>query len=277
MKTTGYYSIEGTSLILGFQGIFNEKSILEAEKFMKSDLIPSVQRDACNWVVFDLERCTDYEHSFMRAAVKMNSVLKKENKSLGISNASKNLCQVIYEAGLSSVLKMVTRGGQAPVEGAMSTPKMDVTFLNPFIDGAMETLKIQCSTEATPGVPFLKTKQFHDDVDIAGVIGLKSPSFRGSIALCFPEKTFLEMMSAMLGEEFRVISKDLEDGAGELLNIIFGQAKKKLMEKNYRVDQAIPTIVKRLDEKIGQLTPEPTVVIPFQTPRGAFHIQIGLE
>src|SRR4051794_18484697 len=99
----------------------------------------------------------------------------------------------------------------------METQKLDVNFINPFIEGAIETLKVQCSFVAKAGRPFLKGKGPEIKTDIAAVIGLTSAAFNGSVAICFPEVVFLGMMERMLGEKYAAITQDLEDGASELL------------------------------------------------------------
>jgi hypothetical protein len=48
-------------------------------------------------------------------------------------------------------------------------------------------------------------------------------------------------MGKMLGEEFKAITQDLQTGAAELLNIIFGSAKVVLNEQGYAIQKAIPT------------------------------------
>jgi chemotaxis protein CheX len=156
-------------------------------------------------------------------------------------------------------------------------PKVDVNFINPFIEGAVETLKVQCSFTARSGKPFLKGKGPQLKTDIAAVIGLTSQSFKGSVAICFPEEVFLMVMERMLGEKYSTITKELEDGASELLNIIFGQAKKVLNQKGYAIEKAIPTIIKGSDIAIKHLTPSPTIVLPFETEVGIFQIEIATQ
>ncbi len=159
----------------------------------------------------------------------------------------------------------------------MELPKVDVNFINPFIEGAVETLKVQCSFTARSGKPFLKGKGPQLKTDIAAVIGLTSQSFKGSVAICFPEEVFLMVMERMLGEKYSTITKELEDGASELLNIIFGQAKKVLNQKGYAIEKAIPTIIKGSDIAIKHLTPSPTIVLPFETEVGIFQIEIATQ
>lgn len=156
------------------------------------------------------------------------------------------------------------------------TYKMDVQFIQPFIDGAVETLKIQCRVSASAGAPFLKKKGQDAPVDIAGQIGIASEHFRGSISLCFPKKTFLGVMGKMLDEDYRMMTEELEDGAGELMNIIFGFAKRELNQKGYELPKAIPAVIR--GHRLNQLKPAgPVIVLPFESEMGQFQIEIGVE
>src|SRR5271170_5183018 len=122
--------------------------------------------------------------------------------------------------------------------------QLDVRFFKPFVEGAINTLQTQCSLPVSSGKPFLKGQQPQPDFAIAGVIGITSASFNGTITLCFPEKVFLGAMSKMLGEEFTEITQGLQDGVAELLNIIFGQAKIVLNQQGHSIQKAIPTVVR---------------------------------
>jgi CheY-specific phosphatase CheX len=121
---------------------------------------------------------------------------------------------------------------------------IDLKFIKTFIDTTRETLKTVCEMETTILKPFLKGKEKVEPADIAGVIGVNSTPFTGTIALCFPEKTFLPVISNMLREECREINADVEDGASELLNIIFGRTKLTLNKNGYDLEKAIPSVVR---------------------------------
>ena len=155
--------------------------------------------------------------------------------------------------------------------------KLDVNFINPFIEGAIQTLKLQCSFPTTAGKPFLKGSGPEIKIDIAAVIGLTSKAFNGSVAICFPQKIFLTIMEKMLGEKYTVITAELEDGASELLNIIFGHAKKELNTKGYAIEKAIPTIIRGSDMSVKHLTSSPTLVLPFDSEAGTFHIEVATQ
>lgn len=161
----------------------------------------------------------------------------------------------------------------------MGLPKLDTNFLRPFFEGTAETLSVQCSVKVKAGKPFPKTPENMKGVqtDLAAIIGLTSSSFNGSIALCFPDATFLKVMGGMLGEDFEEIDEDLEDGAGELLNIIFGFAKRVLNDKGYDIEKAIPSVVKGKDVKLQHLTEATAIIVPFASEAGKFHIEIVID
>jgi CheY-specific phosphatase CheX len=81
----------------------------------------------------------------------------------------------------------------------------------------------------------------------------------------------------MLGETYEELTKDLEDGAAELLNIIFGQAKVGLNEKGYKISKAIPTIIRGESLRMRHSSLQPTMKIPFTSAAGSFVIEIVVE
>ena len=85
-------------------------------------------------------------------------------------------------------------------------------------------------------------------------------------------------MSKALKEEFTEVNDSLEDGASEILNMIFGGARTALDKLgDYKVVMNIPTIVKGDNVNIDFLTPTPALILKFNTECGQFHIQIGIE
>lgn len=152
----------------------------------------------------------------------------------------------------------------------------DVQFINPFIDGALQTLKVQCQVEARPGKVHRK-EATAPEIDIAGIIGLASPAFKGTISIGFPAATFLAVMGRMLGERYETITPEVQDGAGELMNIVFGVAKRVLNEKGYAIEKALPSVVVGKGMNVVHVSQAPTIVVPFETDVGPFRIEITLE
>jgi chemotaxis protein CheX len=158
---------------------------------------------------------------------------------------------------------------------APSATIVDVDFINPFIDATLKTIEIQCSLSAQAGKAFIKGSVVQDRIDIAAVIALTSSAFSGSVAICFPKQVFLGLMTRMLGETYSEITADVQDGASELLNITFGQAKVILNEKGYELQKAIPTIVLGENISVKHMTRTATIVLPFESDLGKFYIEVA--
>lgn len=233
-------------------------------------------------VVLDFHKKYSIDFKAIRALGPMGIELRKQNRPLYFMGASKNIKNFMRDMGLSSLIKYSDNlediTSDCISNEVEASKKLNVDFVNPFISGAIETLKVQCFMDCHPLKTILKENLVDpQSCDIAGVIGITSREFTGSIAICFPKKVFLGAMSQMLGESYTEISKDLEDGAGELLNIIFGYAKKILNERSFAIEKAIPTVVRGTSLEIKHLSNSKTLVVPFETTFGLFYIEIGIE
>ncbi len=157
-------------------------------------------------------------------------------------------------------------------------PTVDVGFINPFIEGTRITLETQANTPIQVGKPYVKKANESLPMDIAGVISLTNPSFTGSIALCFTSAVFLKIYENMVGEKHDKITPELQDAAGELLNIIFGRAKTILNDtKGHTLEKAIPTILAGDNLNVRHTSTSAVIVLPFESSAGVFHIEIVIE
>jgi chemotaxis protein CheX len=80
-------------------------------------------------------------------------------------------------------------------------------------------------------------------VDCMSVLGLKSTQLQGTIAIGFPKQTFLGILKTMLGEDHTDIDATNSDASGEILNIIYGDLRKKINSLGYDFQPAIPSTV----------------------------------
>jgi len=228
-------------------------------------------------IVLDFDKKFTIKQDSLRGLGALALDLRKKFKRLYLYHVEKELIDVTIGMGLNELLIELHDLKDLVVHIPKKKASVDVNFLNPFIEGAIKTIKIQCDIDCIPGKPAVKTESFNHPIDIAGVIGISSKGFIGSIAICFPQQTFLAIMSKMLGEEFEEIDSELEDGAGELLNIIFGHAKKVLNQTGHSLDKAIPTVVRGTDLKVRHITGHACFIIPFKTEYGSFFIEVSAE
>jgi chemotaxis protein CheX len=155
---------------------------------------------------------------------------------------------------------------------------MNVQLLKPFIDGTIHTMKVQLKVDVKVGKPYLKSAgQTKPRVDIAGIVGIMSTGLKGNICLCFPEATFLAAMERMLGEKYPSISEEIADGAGELMNMIFGFAKRVLNDGGNDLQKALPSVITGENIRITQKNNHTVIVLPFESEIGAFQLELGID
>jgi len=229
-------------------------------------------------VIVNCEHLSFLSKGWIRALLKLKADLKNYNKELRLILVKTPIVNQLKKEGIDSSFKYAAGLREALVELGLVTKKMlDTDFINPFLNATLNVLKVQAGVEATAGKVFLKTDAQKSIGDISGVIGLVSDSFSGSVNITFPEKVFLQIVSGMLGEEYAEMSQDIVDAAGEITNMIFGQAKVILNEKGYGIKTAIPSVVSGKNHSHETLTKGPIVVVPFESSKGNFFVEICLS
>lgn len=154
-------------------------------------------------------------------------------------------------------------------------PNLD--FINPFILGAVEALKIQGGIAVEGGKPFLKGKQKQPTFVVAGILGLVSNEFKGSVALFFEKAVFLKLIENMLGEKITEVTDEYADASAELLNITYGAAKTKLNAMGFELKKALPTVIRGSDISSQINSSAPAIVIPLRSDSGQVHIEITVD
>jgi len=217
----------------------------------------------------------DLSLPWIRSLVQLSKKIESLNKYLRLINVKPSIVNYMRELGLDKTLKVCATLREALRDYGIPMKKIiNVDFINPFLTATMHVLKIQASTESSPGSISMKEDKTKHMGDISGVIGLVSNAFSGSVVISFPQRTFLKIMSRMLGEEYTEINKDIQDGAAELTNMIFGQAKIALNEKGFGIHAAIPSVVTGQNHSVQSMADGPQVVVPFETDVGPFFIEI---
>jgi CheY-specific phosphatase CheX len=188
-----------------------------------------------------------------------------------------------FTATVDEVFSRLSTKRAAAPKSASEAPKpktaedvvLEKLLISTFQDAALKTLGVQCSTVFKAGEAYLKTPQNKVIHDIAASMGMMSKTVSGSVALGFKESTFLKIMGKMLGEEYTAITQEVEDGCGELLNIIFGQAKRVFNDNGHLFGKTLPTIFIGQSLRVRQLTPNPAFIIPFESDLGQMVIELG--
>lgn len=225
-----------------------------------------------DWEI-DCEGLQDLPLDWLREILLLNKNLTKTSKKLTIKKAGGQLRIFLKNQGVFDRLTFAATAEQK------EAPKkiFDTNVLNPFIDATVNTLKVQANVESKSKQIYIRDKNSPPLCgDVSGVIGLVSEKFSGTVSVSFPEKTFLNIMSKMLGENYTQLSPDLLDGASEILNIIFGQAKTILNEKGYGIKMALPKGISGKNHSLSSNSGHHILIVPFESDSGDFFVEIEL-
>jgi len=124
-----------------------------------------------------------------------------------------------------------------------NAPKtIDVNLLNPFISAAVECLTQMAGLKPTRKRLFMKTDpRLHGDV--AGIIGMTN-GITGACVVAFPNQLARNVVARFLGEDPANLTPEMvQDGIGEVANMVAGAAKRKFVGTAYRFDISTPTVV----------------------------------
>ena len=230
----------------------------------------------CPPVLIDGRALESLSHDWIRTLAQLRSKLQDQRTELRLLGM--NFHTILRPRGLEKSFRICLDERTALSEMGVGMKKtLNTEFINPFLESTIKVLSVQAKIEAIPEAIFLKQKDSKFKGDISGVIGIVSETFTGSVVISFPRKTFLRIISSMLGETFTELSDDLIDGAAELTNMIYGQAKVILNEKGYAMKSAIPTVVTGDNHSLSQVSKGATVVIPFMTGVGEFYVEVCLS
>lgn len=149
---------------------------------------------------------------------------------------------------------------------AFQESKHFVEFAKPFIDNLKETFEMMVQTKVKVHTPQVKKTPIAKG-DITSLIGMngtkdlngKEMSFKGLMALTFPEEVYVKLAGRMLMEEYTEYCDDISDAGSEICNIIMGNSKNGLSQLGFKIGMASPSTIRGTNHEIKY--PPKTVVI----------------
>lgn len=241
------------------------------------EVLPDIEKSGLNLIV-NCDELTSIGPSWLHALTLTEQSVRKNKKGLRLILVRREIKNILNSNGLSRILQVNTNLRDALLNlEAINSKSLDVGFVNPFLEATLHVLKIQAQIEATSGKIYIKKDTSEMSGDISGVIGLVSDSYNGNVIITFPEKTFLSLMSKMHGEDYVTINKENADGASELTNMIFGQAKLTLNEQGYGIRTALPSLIIGKNHRFASAKQGLIVVVPFESDLGSFFVEICLS
>lgn len=261
-----------------------EKHIIKIPASFTAEFAAAFQGESQAWLllpaevhVLDFDGVLVVDQATYAPVLQFSRLLRSSGKQFRSINMSKTILNQIKAHGLKDAFQPL-EPGSAPAAAAPAPGKMDVRFINPFLNSVASVFKTQAQTTLRPGKPFLRNEKTTIDIGIIGLISLNSTQFKGNIGLCFPTQVFLNVYERMLGEKHSEITQEIEDAVAELLNIIYGAAKTELNKDfGFDLQPALPTVLRGEKLEMRMQNRNPIIVLPFEADVGAFHVEIATE
>jgi chemotaxis protein CheX len=182
----------------------------------------------------------------------------------------------IQPAALAELAKKLLLPREGQSKAAEPPAKIDVAFINPFIESTLAVLETTAGVSATKDSIFIRTDEITSG-DISAVIAMNSVSYLGSMAITFEEKCFLHVVSTMLGEKYESITVENQDAVSELCNQIFGRSKNILNQQGHTIQPAIPSLVVGRNHRIKHAAIGPCIAVKFTTSHGPFTVEAVVQ
>lgn len=241
------------------------------------------RKSQCLIHVLDLRQVSDFMPSAYRPFVQFQKEIKLQDKVLASLNISQKILPNLKINGVESIFNPISdydaakRLLQQKIK-SLNKSKINVHLINPFIEATMHFMKEGANLIIQPQKPFLKPAGEYNKFQIAGRMNIESDHFRGSVIIGFQREVFEKIYAAIMGHAQSEIQSqaEVDQSAGEILNIVLGRAKAALLQKNkIQFNQSIPEILigdeYRMHEELS------AIVIPFQSSVGAFYLEIGFS
>lgn len=156
--------------------------------------------------------------------------------------------------------------------------KLDVDFINPIIHMSISTIEELCNFSGTrPLPPYVLKDEEVLDVDISGVINIVSPFFSGVIGVSFSDEIFKQVISKMIDDVVDNIDNENQDGAAEIINIIYGRTKSVMNQKGFAMQRAVPSVLRGANHRVTNNKKRPVLMMPINSEIGRFYIQISVK
>ncbi len=153
---------------------------------------------------------------------------------------------------------------------------MRAEHVNAFLVATKEVIATMASLKVVASKPYLKK----DDLatgDVSSIVGLTGTP-TGSFSITFDKESILRIASGLFQEEITTLDSDVAEAAGELANMISGQARKSIEAiVGDLCDGAIPTVVAGDGHNLHHITNGPKIAIPFSLDEAKITLEVCFE
>ncbi len=231
--------------------------------------------------LMDMRKVATFMPSAYRPFVQFQKDLKAQDKIMVSINVPEKFKPSMVAGGVTEIFNAVVDMDHARLllqekVKSQNKAKINVHLINPFIEATLHFMKEQANIEVISKKPILKHPGEFSKFQIAGHMLIKSPKLEGSVIIGFQRNVFEKLYSAIMIETKvgTQTQEEIDQSAGEILNIILGRAKATL-QKNTQIEleHNFPEILIgdsfKIHEKIS------AIIVPFESKIGSFYLEIG--
>ncbi len=227
-----------------------------------------------SYLIFDFSKATEIPDAAFRTLTFAGNLSTQPPVKIAIIGNS-NMAASIKKCGLEKLISC-HQSLENVFEHVPKATEPDKQFLSTALS---EAVKVSLQNVASSDVTYHPFNQETGvdtrKLEIGAVVGLTGKSFRGLLTLGFTNEMYLKLMSKMLSTEYKEVTSDIEDGPAEILNMILGQFKCSLNEKDFGIVPAIPSTIRGLSLKISTpYTKDSTTILFFKSEFGDFYIEM---
>ncbi|RJP34183.1 MAG: hypothetical protein C4527_02745 [Candidatus Omnitrophota bacterium] len=157
-----------------------------------------------------------------------------------------------------------------------SNSSVRAEIINPFIESVKEVFDTMLQSDVSRDNIELKLN-LPPNLDIVAIIGL-SGYLRGIIALSFPVRTALAVVSRLYQKEHVTVDSTVIDTVAELVNIVAGRALSIFSnESGIAIDLSIPSVIRGSRFAMEMPSVAAWIELPFSCELGEFTIRVAVE
>ena len=159
------------------------------------------------------------------------------------------------------------------MERIRTNKMIDVTFVNAFIVAMENVFTTMMKTEVTVNGSHAKTS-VNPSHDVSGIIAL-SGDVMGTVVLTFPFGVAEQLASRFVGIPIERTEEDFSDAVGELVNMVSGNAKSQLENKQATI--SCPTVVIGTGHAVFKQRDLPKIKLACTCDCGDFALELALK
>lgn len=145
----------------------------------------------------------------------------------------------------------------------------------PFVESTKNCFEMMLGTLPENGEASEIDKDDLSKMDLSAIIGLTG-QMNGWIAVRFPKQVALNVVSAMVGIEKDGLDEEVQDAAGEIINIVAGSAKSAYAMAGTDFKIAIPSVVVGDAHMLSPNRKSSYISIPFTSDLGDFFVEMSI-